>query len=214
MPTRWEDLGLDLPFLFDLTLRTIYTRGQITGGELANELAIPFAVLNPVFQAMRKQIADRHRRPARQQRRRRLRLRDQAAQGDRGARRTRSTRPPTSARPRSRSPTTSRSVLAQTIKKLVVTRRSIRKAFEDLIITDDVVQRDRPGDQLGASIFFFGYPGNGKTSIAERITRLMGDTIYIPYAVEANGQIIKVFDPIQHTVMAEDDKHDGDRNAS
>ena len=54
-PTRWEDLGLDLPFLFDLILRTIYTRGQITGGELASEMAVPFAVLNPVFQAMRKQ---------------------------------------------------------------------------------------------------------------------------------------------------------------
>ena len=38
-----------------------------------------------------------------------------------------------------------------------------------------------------ASIFLFGYPGNGKTSIAERITRLMGDDIYIPYAVEANS---------------------------
>ena len=36
-------------------LRTIYTRGQITGGELADEMAMPFAVLDPVFQAMRKQ---------------------------------------------------------------------------------------------------------------------------------------------------------------
>src|SRR5262245_38447721 len=53
--TRWEDLGLDLPFLFEMAIRTIYTRGQATGGELATELAIPFAVLNPVFQAMRKQ---------------------------------------------------------------------------------------------------------------------------------------------------------------
>ncbi len=55
VPARWEDLGLELPFLFDLTLRTVYTRGQISGAELANTLAIPFPVLNPVFQAMRKQ---------------------------------------------------------------------------------------------------------------------------------------------------------------
>ena len=46
-PTRWEDLGLELPFLFDLTLRTIYTRGQITGGELADAMAVPFAVPQP-----------------------------------------------------------------------------------------------------------------------------------------------------------------------
>src|SRR5580704_11773459 len=55
VPSRWEDLGLDLPFLFDLTLRIIYTRGHLSGAELANEMAIPFAVLNPILQAMRKQ---------------------------------------------------------------------------------------------------------------------------------------------------------------
>src|SRR5262249_9988375 len=97
------------------------------------------------------------------------------------------------------------SVLAQTIKKLVVTRRSIRKAFEDLVITEDVFNEIGPAINSAQSIFFFGFPGNGKTSIAERITRLMGDTIYIPYLVEANGQLIKIFDPIQHTVVADDD---------
>src|SRR6476469_3414940 len=42
VPTRWEVLGLELPFIFDLTLRTIFTRGQMTGGDLAREMAIPF----------------------------------------------------------------------------------------------------------------------------------------------------------------------------
>ncbi len=54
-----------------------------------------------------------------------------------------------------------------------------------------------------SSVFLFGYPGNGKTSIAERITRLMGDAIYIPHAVEADGQIIKLYDPIVHTAVDE-----------
>jgi predicted ATPase with chaperone activity len=95
-------------------------------------------------------------------------------------------------------------VLAQTVKKLVVTRRSIRRAFEDLIITDEVFNEIGPAINSASSIFFFGYPGNGKTSVAERITRLMGDHIYIPYAVEANGQIVKVYDPIQHTAVKEE----------
>ena len=55
-----------------------------------------------------------------------------------------------------------------------------------------------PAINSAASIFLFGYPGNGKTSLAERITRLMGDDIFIPFAVEANGPIIKLFDPIVH----------------
>src|SRR5262249_37054092 len=58
-----------------------------------------------------------------------------------------------------------------------------------------------PAINSAASIFLFGFPGNGKTAIAERITRLMGDDIFIPFAVEANGQIIKVYNPIVHQVI-------------
>ncbi|HEX4607332.1 MAG TPA: ATP-binding protein [Urbifossiella sp.] len=202
VPTRWEDLGLDLSFLFDLTLRTIFTRGQLTGAELARELAVPFAVVNPVFQAMRKQtLVD--------------------IVGQRGSSGDASfiyeIKPPkgTSAVHEAMEKTSYvgpapvpfadyvESVLAQTVKKMVVTRRSIRKAFEDLIITDAVLNEIGPAINSAQSIFFFGYPGNGKTSVAERITRLMGEAIYVPHAVEANGQIIKVYDPIQHTPVGD-----------
>src|SRR5262249_6166830 len=80
---------------------------------------------------------------------------------------------------------------------------NIRKAFEDLVITDEVLNEIGPAINSAQSIFFFGFPGNGKTSVAERITRLTGDSIYVPHAVEANGQIIKVFDPIQHTPVTD-----------
>ena len=203
VPVRWEDLGLDLPFLFDLTLRTIYSRGQLTGGDLAREMAVPFGVLNPVFQVMRKQM-----------------LIDIVSQrgnsGDAGF--VYEIKPPkgTAALQDALDKTTYvgpapvpfgdyvESVLAQTVKKMLVTRRSIRKAFEDLVVTEDVLNEIGPAINSAQSIFFFGYPGNGKTSIAERITRLMGDAIYVPHAVEANGQIIKVYDPIQHTMVADE----------
>ena len=204
VPVRWEDLGLDLPFLFDLTLRTIFTRGQMTGGDLAREMALPFAVINPVFQAMRKQsLID--------------------IVGQRGSSGDASfiyeIKPPkgTSAVQEAMEKTSYvgpapvpfsdyvESVLAQTVKKLTVTRRSIRKAFEDLIITDDAFNEIGPAINSAQSIFFFGYPGNGKTSVAERITRLMGDSVFVPHAVEANGQIIKVYDPIQHAAIVEKD---------
>jgi len=44
----------------------------------------------------------------------------------------------------------------------------------------------------------YGPPGNGKTSVAEKIGGIFSDTIYIPYCVEVDGQIIKVFDPGLH----------------
>src|SRR5262249_49473606 len=92
----------------------------------------------------------------------------------------------------------------QTIKHIVVTRRNIQRAFADLIITDAVFSEIGPAINSAASIFLYGFPGNGKTSVAERITRLMGDEIYIPHAIEANGQIIKLYDPIVHEVTEAD----------
>lgn len=204
VPRSLEDTGLNQSFLFEMVLRTLFTRGQMTAADLSQTLAIPFVVLNPLFQQMRK-----------------LMLIDIVGQrggsGDSGF--VFDVKPPkgTAAVEEAMDKTAYtgpcpvpfadyvESVLAQTVKKLVVTRRSIARAFQDLIISEEVFNEIGPAINSASSIFFFGYPGNGKTSIAERVTRLMGDTIYVPHAVEANGQIIKVYDPIQHTTVKEDD---------
>src|SRR5688500_16260173 len=54
-PGGWEELGVGLPFLFDMVLRTIFNRGQITGSDMAKSLCVPVTVLTPVLQQMRKQ---------------------------------------------------------------------------------------------------------------------------------------------------------------
>jgi len=208
VPSTLEDLGLPTPFLFEHVLRTIYNRGQIAGSNLANAVSIPFGVLNPMLQQMRKQsLIDI--------------VGQKGSSGDAsfiyaikppaGAAALQDALDKTSYVGPSPVPFTDyvESVLAQTVKKIVVTRRSIRKAFEDLVISDTVFNEIGPAINSASSIFFFGYPGNGKTSVAERITRLLGDTIYVPHCVEANGQIIKVYDPIQHTAIAEEQSLDG-----
>src|SRR5262249_46821999 len=203
-PSKAEDLGLHSQFLFDLILRTIYSRGQLTGGELAQTLRVPFSAISMVLQNMRKQtLVDI--------------VGQKGSSGD--ASFVYEIKPPkgTTAVQDALAKTTYvgpapvpfadyvESVMAQSIKKLVVTRLSIQRAFEDLIISDAAFNEIGPAMNSGASIFFFGYPGNGKTSVAERITRLMGDAIYVPYAVEANGHIIRVYDPILHSEMNETD---------
>jgi hypothetical protein len=94
---------------------------------------------------------------------------------------------------------------------------ALKAAFSDLLINDAMLQRLGPAITAGKGCFFFGPPGNGKTSLAERLTRAYGTAVYIPYAVKFGGQLIKVFDPVTHIpvdkrdarVAAGDDKMDG-----
>ena len=59
-----------------------------------------------------------------------------------------------------------------------------------------------PPSTLAARSCFYGPPGNGKSSIAQCIGRVFTDVIYIPYAVEVEGQIVKVFDSSIHEEIA------------
>ena len=56
------------------------------------------------------------------------------------------------------------------------------------------------------SLFLYGGTGNGKTSIAERILRIYHDAVLVPYAVEVNGHIIMVYDPVVHRAVPFDDE--------
>ncbi len=55
-------------------------------------------------------------------------------------------------------------------------------------------------------MFLYGYPGNGKTSIAERVTRAFGEYIWIPRAILVDTDIIRVFDPMMHEAAEDDEK--------
>jgi hypothetical protein len=79
-----------------------------------------------------------------------------------------------------------------------VDRAAIESAFGNLIVSEEFIHRIGPGINSGRSILLYGPPGNGKTSVSERIGSLFKDTIYIPYCFEVEGQIIKVFDPGIH----------------
>ena len=207
-PKSVGDTGLNNSFLFDLILRTVYHRGRVTGSDLAVDLKLPFAVLSPILPAMRKQgLIDI--------------VGQKGGAGDAGY--EYEIKPPKGIAAVEEAQQKSlyigpapvpfedyiESIAAQTVRNFVVTRRNIERAFEDLVMSPDLFNEIGPAINSAASIFLFGYPGNGKTSIAERITRLMGEDIYIPYVVEANGQLIKLYDPIAHTQVKSDDPREG-----
>jgi hypothetical protein len=196
IPTSVEELGLNRGFVIEMLLRVLYVKGRVTAGALAAHLRIPFyGIISPLMEEMRMQEL--------------IDIAGQIGLGDsgyeyvltkRGIERAADAMEKTAYAGVMPVPLNRviESIKLQTIKNVVVTHRNIRKAFADLIIHDFVLNQIGPAVNSASSIFLFGPAGNGKTSIAERITRLMGGDIFVPHAIETDGQIIKLYDPINH----------------
>jgi predicted ATPase with chaperone activity len=91
----------------------------------------------------------------------------------------------------------------QTIGALTVNREMVRQSMGELVISDAMIRRIGPAVNSARSIFLYGPSGNGKTVIAEHMSSLLAGSVYIPYAIYADGQIIRVFDGLNHTPLAD-----------
>ncbi len=89
----------------------------------------------------------------------------------------------------------------QGIGDIVVDQPTIRQAFGHIVVNEKMLDKIGPAANSARSLFLYGPPGNGKTTIAEGIANMLGGAVIIPYAVEIDGQIIKVFDPLNHRML-------------
>ena len=90
------------------------------------------------------------------------------------------------------------SVSQQKLTKQHPTADDLKRAFSDLLVNQRMLRRLGPAVNSGRGLFLFGAPGNGKTSIAERVIKAFGDYIWIPRAIGIDGEIMRVFDPGLH----------------
>jgi len=197
VPTSIKETGLALGFLTDLALKIMYFEGNLSGYELAERMKLPFpGVVDQVLDFLKREqlcevkgaggfaeaayqyaIAEKGR-----------------AMGREALDRSQYAGP---------APVTleayTEGIRRQPLGKVVVHQRTMRQALAHLVINEDTFAQLGPAVNSGRSIFLFGHPGNGKTAIAESIGRMMlGDAIYIPYAIEVGGQVISVFDSVNH----------------
>jgi hypothetical protein len=86
-----------------------------------------------------------------------------------------------------------------------ISRKSLRNALSDLVVTDQILDKLGPAVISQTSIFLYGPTGNGKTSLAERLLRVYQDSILMPYAVEVDTQVITLFDPVVHKPIEHED---------
>jgi hypothetical protein len=84
-----------------------------------------------------------------------------------------------------------------------LSRARVRDAFAHLVLSGKVLDQVGPAVAAGHSMFVYGPPGNGKTVIAQGIRNLLEGDIAVPHAIEVEGHIIRVFDPVSHERVAE-----------
>src|SRR5258705_1637094 len=93
----------------------------------------------------------------------------------------------------------------QSIPTNPASMETVRKAFHDLVMPDSLLQTLGCVINSRRSLFLTGLPGTGKTAVAERINGALAGGIWIPYAVEIDNQIIRVFDSHCHRPLGEDE---------
>jgi hypothetical protein len=92
-------------------------------------------------------------------------------------------------------------VLRQSMGDLKVGPGEVRQALSHLVLSGELVNKIGPAVNSGRSLFLYGPPGNGKTIIAKSIIRMLRGYVYLPYTVIVDGQIIRVFDEMNHKVI-------------
>ncbi|WP_164155627.1 ATP-binding protein [Sandarakinorhabdus rubra] len=90
----------------------------------------------------------------------------------------------------------------QKVTNEIVNVERLRNAFDDLEVADALVDKLGPAVTSGRTLLMYGPPGNGKTSVAQRLDRVFRHVIYIPHAVLVEGQVMTVYDPDLHRPVA------------
>lgn len=200
-----EDTGLSILWLQDLILKVLYFRGYLSGSKIADEIALPFAGVTDQLLTTLKQEKM---------------IEVKSSQGGLGegsytfgitsAGIVRAREALDRSQYAGPAPVPfevyNEAIRKQKSGRLTVTTRTMRQILSQLVISEASFQRLGPALNSGSSIFMYGPPGNGKTSIARAFGNMvLSQTMYIPYALYLDGQVIKVYDAVSHTLSNDGD---------
>ena len=195
-PVTLEEAGLKADLVLQIALKTLHFTGELTGIELAQRLGLNFSVIEPVLEAL---VTQRH---------------CEICGGSMIGRSSYRYRITDSGRARAALFLETNHYVGyapvpleqyrrymyafRDAKPPKATREQVRNAFSHLVISERVLDQLGPAINASHSMFVYGPPGNGKTVISQAIRALLDGEIAIPHALEVEGNIIRLFDPVNH----------------
>ncbi|MFH2039029.1 MAG: ATP-binding protein [Chloroflexota bacterium] len=202
---KLEDTGLSALWLQDLALKIMYFQGYMTGFKVAEELALPLSgVVDQILEALKREKLIEVKSSQ-------MGLGDgsyQYAITSAGVLRAREALDRSQYAGAAPVPieTYNESIRRQSRGRIMVNSHLMRQLLSHLILSEATFQQLGPALNSGTSIFLYGPPGNGKTSVARAFGNMaLNQTMYIPYALYLGGQVVKLFDSVNHQRAPEDE---------
>ncbi|MFW6169553.1 MAG: AAA family ATPase [Planctomycetota bacterium] len=192
-PNSIEETGLSSSLIEGLICKYVQLVGAASGRQISDRICLPFGVLDPLFCSLRQRQILVHSSAAR--------MNDyNYVLTDQGQQFTSKIMAACSYVGPAPVPLDDYivSVDAQTIRAESPKRHDLMKAFEDISIDVELFDQLGPAINSGAGLFLYGAPGNGKTTLAARITSCFGQTIWIPRTLVEENQLIKLYDSAYH----------------
>ncbi|MGC8826480.1 MAG: ATP-binding protein [Anaerolineae bacterium] len=204
-PRSIEETGLNMGLIADLVLKTLYYEGYMPAAAVADAVCLPFTgVIDQVLEFLKRERLVEVKGSSGA-------LRESAylyAITERGGERARELLE----RSRYVGPAPvpleryKEAVHAQSVRRIFVTPAMVREALSHLVLDESIIDRVGPAINSGQSIFLFGPPGDGKTSIAEAIgSIILKGTIYIPQSLVIGGHIVTLYDVVNHRTVPNDE---------
>jgi hypothetical protein len=195
-PLSLEDAGLSAALVDSLIGKYLLARGRATGRSIAQFLCLPFCLLEPRLQALRTRTFVAHAASAP--------LNDyDYTLTDKGTQQAESWQSACAYLGPAPVPLSEyvTSVEAQSIRAEAPQLKQLERSFAGISVDRRIFDKLGPAVNSGAGLFLYGEPGNGKTTLAERIALCFGQAIWIPYTLIVDGQLIKLFDPACHRLI-------------
>lgn len=205
-PLTLEEAGLNIDLVTQLLLKTLHLSGTLTGIELAGRLGVHFHVLEPSLDQLKWQHhaeivggsmlggpAFKYRITDAGRARAALFLEGNHYVGFAPV-------------PLAQYQAYMRAFMAAAVND--ATPERVREAFSHLVLSPRVLDQLGPAVRAGHSLFVYGPPGNGKTVISQAIRNLLTGEIAIPHALDVDGNIVRLFDPVTHERVGEDVESD------
>ena len=195
VPESLEDLGIQPSMIEQLILKFLYFRGELLGRELAALLGVQFSLIDELLEAFKRQHF--------------VGVKKSLGMGnmsgvfvltEAGRNITREYLDNNQYTGPVPVPLEQYAeiVRRQKLAENWLTPETLKKAFRHLVVEADVLGQIGPAVNASESFLIYGQPGNGKTALAESLFRVETEPIYMPHALECQGNIIQLYDPIYH----------------